>query len=147
MQEGLTHHLILPVELTVDCLERIDMAVDIICEAKAENPLLRILGALPLAENRLLSLQEQLLYEEFRQAFDRHGITLFETTMHRSPTSVAVARSNFDEKLLHWTARRRFERLLDEITAGIRSLSSSPPEHATGNTHRKPRREALAKAA
>ena len=140
------HSLILPVELTVDCLERIDMALDIIAEAKTENPMLRILGALPLAEKSVLSLQEQLLYDDFRQAFAAHGITMFQTTMHRSPGSVAVARSNFDAKLLHWTARRRFEAVLDEITTRIASLSPSPSPYAKRNAQTKPRRKALATA-
>ena len=134
-------------ELTVDCLDRIEMVVDVIAEAKAENPLLRILGALPLSERRVLSAQEQLLYEEFRRAFARHGFTLFETTMYRSPSSVAVARSNFDESLLHWTARRRFDALLNEITTRIHSVSPSPPHDVRSNSQAEPSRTALAKAA
>jgi cellulose biosynthesis protein BcsQ len=141
------NHLILPVELTVDCLDRVEMAVDIISEAKAENPLLKILGALPLAEKRVLSAQEQLLFEEFRRAFARHGITLFETTMYRSPSSVALARSNFDAMLLHWTARRRFDALLNEITARIRSVSPSLSQNAKCSPQAEPSRTALAKAA
>ena len=141
------NYLILPVELTVDCLDRVEMAVDIISEARAENPLLRVLGALPLAERRVLSAQEQLLYDEFGQAFGRHDISMFETTMYRSPSSVPLARSNFDAMLLHWTARRRFDALLNEITTRIRSVSPSLSQDAKRSPQAKPSRTALAKAA
>jgi hypothetical protein len=43
--------LILPVELTADCVERVQTALRIIREARAFNPTLTVLGALALAPN------------------------------------------------------------------------------------------------
>src|SRR3954447_2391173 len=44
-------YLILPVELTADCRERLDTALRIIAEARAMHPSLLVLGALPLASS------------------------------------------------------------------------------------------------
>ena len=46
--------------------------------------------------------------------------------MFRSATTVEEARSNADDRLLHWTARRRFQRLLAEIHFRIRYFLPSP---------------------
>lgn len=129
--------LILPVELTADCAERVSTAVRMIEEARAVNPTLRVLGALALASApradrpRNLTAKEELVYRQYEQTLGESGIQLFKTIMFRSATTVEEARSNADPRLLHWTARRRFQKLLAEIHARIKtfSLSSSPSPH------------------
>lgn len=129
--------LILPVELTADCAERVPTALRTIQEARAVNPNLRVLGALPLASApragrpRNLTAKENLVYEQYAETLGAEGVELFKTIMFRSATTVEEARSNADPQLLHWTARKRFQRLLAEIHARIKtfSLSSSPSPH------------------
>jgi chromosome partitioning protein len=131
-------YLILPVELTADCVERVQTAVRIIREARAFNPTLTVLGALALAsvpragQAMGLSAKERLIFREYEEAFQAEGIRLFQTVMFRSSTTVEEARSNADERLLHWTVRRRFRRLLTEIHTRItvHSHSRSPVSYA-----------------
>jgi chromosome partitioning protein len=131
-------YLILPVELTADCVERVQTAVRIIREARAFNPTLNVLGALALAsvpragQAMGLSAKERLILHEYEEAFQAEGIRLFQTVMFRSSTTVEEARSNADERLLHWTVRRRFRRLLTEIHTRItvQSHSRSPVSYA-----------------
>lgn len=128
--------LILPVELTADCAERVSTALRTIDEARAVNPGLRVLGALPLASApragrpHKLTAKEDLVHRQYEESLGDHGIQLFNTIMFRSATTVEEARSNANPKLLHWTARRRFQRLLAEIHTRIKtSLSPSPSPH------------------
>ncbi|HUY90831.1 MAG TPA: ParA family protein [Pirellulales bacterium] len=129
--------LILPVELTADCADRVSTALRTIQEARAMNPGLRVLGALPLASApragrpRNITAKENLVYEQYADSLGAEGVELFKTIMFRSATTVEEARSNADPRLLHWTARKRFQRLLAEIHARIKtfSLSSSPSPH------------------
>lgn len=131
-------YLLLPVELTADCVERVQTGLRIIREARAFNPNLAVLGALALAsvpragQPLGLSAKERLLLAEYEQAFRAEGIQLFKTLMFRSSTTVEEARSNADERLLHWTARRRFIRLVAEIQSRItsRSLIRPPAPYA-----------------
>jgi cellulose biosynthesis protein BcsQ len=131
-------YLILPVELTADCVERVQTALRIIREARAFNPKLTVIGALALAsmpragQAMGLSAKERLIFHEYEEEFREDDIQLFHTIMFRSSTTVEEARSNADQRLLHWTARRRFKKLLAEIHARIatHSLSSSPTPHA-----------------
>jgi chromosome partitioning protein len=130
-------YLILPVELTADCAERVETALRTIAEARSSNPGLRVLGALVLASapraGRPLRLtaKELLVYEQYQQALAPHDIRLFQTIMFRSATTVEEARSNADERLLHWTARRRFQKLFAEIYARLKTFSAlrSPSPH------------------
>lgn len=130
-------YLILPVELTADCAERMETALRTIAEARALNPGLRVLGALALASapraGRPLRLtaKEFLVHEQYRQTLAPHGIRLFQTIMFRSATTVEEARSNADERLLHWTAQRRFRKLFAEIYTRLKSFSTlrSPSPH------------------
>jgi len=120
--------LLLPVELTADCVERFPTVLRIIDEAKALNPNLRVLGALALAsmpragQELRLSAKERLIYREYEAQLGKIGLRLFKTLMFRSATTVEEARSNADARLLHWTVRRRFHDLLAEIL-----LRCSPP--------------------
>ncbi|HQR05651.1 MAG TPA: ParA family protein [Gemmatales bacterium] len=120
-------HVVLPVELTADCVERLPTVLRIITEAKAVNPNLKILGALALAatpsngHKQPLSAKERLIYDEYDAAFQKHGIKFFKTLMYRSATTVEEARSSADLRYLHWTARRRFNSLLNEIKLRITS--------------------------
>jgi len=131
-------YLIMPVELTADCVERVQTALRIIHEARAFNPRLTVLGVLALAsvprggQPMGLSAKERMILREYEAAFAEHDIRLFQTIMFRSATTVEEARSNADERLLHWTARRRFKNLLAEIHARIasRALTRSPVPHA-----------------
>ncbi len=122
-------YLILPVELTADCAERVDTALRTIAEARSSNPGLEVLGALPLASaprtGRPLGLtaKEALVHRQYEESLASHGIRLFHTIMFRSATTVEEARSNADERLLHWSARRRFKSLLAEIQSRIRSAT------------------------
>jgi len=128
-------YLILPVELTADCVDRIPMALDIIAEAKAGNPALTVLGALPLASRPQsgyplrISRKERLLHAQYAAALETSGISLFHTIMYRTAASVEDARSNFDERLLHWTARRRFQALQAEILTRIKAASLPHSRH------------------
>ncbi len=130
-------YLILPVELTADCSERVASVVRIIDEARGCNPGLKVVGALALASaprpGRELSLsyKERLVFREYEQSLEAAGITLFRTIMFRSATTVEEARSNANDRLMHWTARRRFKRLIAEIHFRIKSRSQipSPPPH------------------
>lgn len=138
--------LVLPIELKADCLDRVEMAMEIIAEARRANPGLCILGAIALAEDRRLTPQEQVLKRQLETDLAKHGVTLFQTLMYSRPGSVALARSNFNEKLLHWTARRRFQSLLGQIIARITALSTFPLPH--GPNHRsQPARAAASTAA
>lgn len=129
--------LILPVELTADCAERVSTALRTIQEARAVNPGLRVIGALALASApragrpRNLTAKEELVYRQYEETLGADGIELFKTIMFRSATTVEEARGNADPRLLHWTARKRFQKLLAEIHARIKtfSLSSSPSPH------------------
>jgi chromosome partitioning protein len=141
--------LILPVELTADCADRVPTALRTIQEARAMNPALKVLGALPLASApragrpRNLTAKENLVYDQYALSLGAEGVELFKTIMFRSATTVEEARSNANPALLHWTARRRFQNLLAEIHARIKtfSLSSSPhPDDSVSH----PRREKAA---
>jgi len=128
-------YLILPVELTADCADRVEMALEIITEAKVSNPGLKILGALSLANRpypknpRRISVKEHLIFEQFQERLGAAGIPMFSIIMTRSAASVEEARSNFDDRLLHWTARRRFGALMNEIVARVRMHTLSPSRH------------------
>ncbi len=129
-------YLILPVELTADCRERIGTALRIMDEARSLNPQLHVLGALALASaprsgrDKRLSAKERLILREYEEALAPAGIRVFDTVMFRSATTVEEARSNADVRFLHWTARRRFLRLLAEILTRIDALKKSPsPDH------------------
>lgn len=125
-------YLLLPVELTADCVERVQTGLRIIREARAFNPHLTVLGALALAsmpragQPMGLSAKERMILHEYEEAFKPEGIRLFQTLMFRSATTVEEARSNADESLLHWTARRRFRKLVAEIQARITASTLSP---------------------
>jgi cellulose biosynthesis protein BcsQ len=135
-------YLLLPVELTADCVERVQTGLRIIREARAFNPDLTVIGALALAsvpragQPMGLSAKERLILREYEEVFRPEGIQLFKTLMFRSATTVEEARSNADERMLHWTARRRFRRLLAEIHSRISTstLSRSPVPY--GRRHR-----------
>lgn len=141
-------YLLLPVELTADCVERVQTALRIIREARAFNPQLTVLGALALAslpragQEKGLSAKERLILREYEEAFDADNIRLFQTLMFRSSTTVEEARSNADERLLHWTARRRFRRLVAEIQSRIstRTLPRPPIPYAKRDRAQKPSR-------
>lgn len=141
-------HVVLPVELTADCVERLPTVLRIITEAKAVNPNLKILGALALAatpsngHKQPLSAKERLIYDEYVAAFQTHGIKFFKTLMYRSATTVEEARSSADLRFLHWTARRRFNSLLNEIRLRI----TTPFSYASVR-HTQPRRKASAAVA
>lgn len=134
-------YVILPVELTADCVERVPTALRILEEAMAINPELHVLGVLVLAsapragQPMRLSAKERLVYREYESSLRPSGIAPFRTMMFRSATTVEEARSNADERFLHWTARRRFKRLFAEIHARIRThaLSVSRTRHAKGS--------------
>jgi cellulose biosynthesis protein BcsQ len=141
-------YLILPVELTADCADRVPMALELIAEARAANPGLRVLGAVPLAAKPLshlpgrVSAKERLLAQQYAESFFQAGVRLFQTTMYRSAVTVEDARSNFDDRLLHWTARKRFLSLSAEIVSRIQS-TSPPPD----GTRQRPIEQARAVAA
>src|SRR4029077_399144 len=134
--------LLLPVELTADCVERVQTGLRIIKEARAFNPQLKVLGALALAsmpragQAMGLSAKERLILREYEEAFHGEGIRLFQTVMFRSSTTVEEARSNADEHMLHWTVRRRFKKLLAEIHARIATASLTPSPAPYGKRHR-----------
>lgn len=129
--------VILPVELTADCVERLDTALRTVAEARAGNPALNVLGVLALGSAPRsgrplgLSAKEHLVYRQYEAALALHGIQLFQTIMFRSSTTVEEARSNADERYLHWRARRRFHQFLAEVHFRIKSLRliPSPPAH------------------
>jgi len=130
-------YLLLPVELTADCVERFPTVLRIIDEARALNPNLRVLGALALAsapragQELRLSAKERLIYREYEAQLGKLGLRMFKTVMFRSSTTVEEARSNADARLLHWTVRRRFHDLLAEILLRCKTaLPSSPSRHA-----------------
>lgn len=137
-------YVILPVELTADCLERIPTALRILDEARSLNPSLHVLGALVLAsapragQERGLSAKERLVLREYEAALAKAGTSPFKTIMFRSATTVEEARSNADERLLHWTARGRFRKLIAEIHARIRTHALSHPPRRHGS---KPNRQ------
>ena len=134
-------YLILPVELTADCSERVASVLRIIEEARVCNPSLKVIGALALASaprsgrDLKLSLKERLMFREYEQSLQPAGITLFKTIMFRSATTVEEARSNANDRLMHWTARRRFKRLITEIHFRIKSLSRIPSPLSHGRKH------------
>src|SRR5439155_593357 len=107
--------------------------LNILETAKITNPKLRVLGALPLAsgpcskQDMKLPAKERLVYREYEAAFAAHGIPMFRTMMFRSATTVEEARSNADLTLLHWTARRRFQRLFAEVHFRIKTVPSRSP--------------------
>ncbi len=131
-------YLILPVELTADCVERIPTVLRLIEEARTINPSLKVLGALALAavpragQSLHVSAKERLIHQEYAEALAAHNISVFKTIMFRSATTVEEARSSADPMLLHWTAKRRFQSFFAEIHFRIRT--SSPASHA-GHTH------------
>lgn len=142
-------YVILPVELTADCSERIPTVLRILDEARASNPNLVVLGALALAsapqsgQELKLTAKERLIYRDYEESLAPTGASLFSTIMYRTATTVEEARSNADYSLMHWTARRRFNGLYSEIVARIRAhqLTISPPLHGT-NRKRQSRRTA-----
>jgi chromosome partitioning protein len=145
-------YVILPVELTADCVERVGTALKVISEARALNPQLHVLGALALASTpragreKRLSAKERLIYREYESALSAAGIPLFQTIMFRSSTTVEEARSNADDSLLHWTVRRRFQDLLTEIHVRIKFLAHtrSPLPHGRHSHHPQQARTATA---
>ncbi len=124
-------YVILPVELTADCRERVETALRIIDEARSVNPGLRVPRALALASSprtgreMRLSAKERLIYREYEEALATFGIRLFQTIMFRTSTTVEEARSAAETSLLHWTARRRFQGLLAEIAFRLRTFTRS----------------------
>lgn len=142
--------LILPVELTADCADRVPTAIRTIQEARAMNPALRVLGALPLASApragrpRNLTAKEHLVYDQYAASLGAEGVEMFKTIMFRSATTVEEARSNANPALLHWTARRRFQRLLAEIHARIKTFSLSPSPHPHDSVSHPSREKAAA---
>lgn len=144
--------LLLPVELTADCVERVDTALRILNEARAYNPRLQVLGAVALASSpragrdMRLSAKEHLIFREYEEALGAAGIKLFKTIMFRSSTTVEEARSSSDERLLHWTVRRRFNALLAEIHFRISSFSRSPSGYGHAKNRRAQPRRAVAAA-
>jgi cellulose biosynthesis protein BcsQ len=85
------NYLIMPVELTADCVERVPTALRIINEARAFNPSLAVLGVLGLAsvprngQPLGLSAKERLIFREYEEAFKQDDITLFNTIMSSPP--------------------------------------------------------------
>lgn len=141
-------HVVLPVELTADCVERLPTVLRIITEAKSVNPHIKILGALALAttpsngNKQPLSAKERLIFNEYEAAFAPHGIRFFKTLMYRSSTTVEEARSSADLRYLHWTARRRFNSLLAEIHFRI----TSPLSHGNARNTQSSRKATAAVA-
>ena len=138
-------YVILPVELTVDCSERIPTVLRILDEARALNPNRSVLGALALAsapqsgQELKLTAKERLIYRDYESALAPAGASLFSTIMYRTATTVEEARSNANYSLMHWTARRRFTGLYSEIVARIRShqlIFSLPFMAQTANASR-----------
>src|SRR5438067_1408175 len=78
-------YVILPVELTADCRERVETALRILGEARARNPSLTVLGVLALASaprsgrDKRLSAKERLIYDEYAEALAAADIRLFQT--------------------------------------------------------------------
>lgn len=144
--------LLLPVELTADCVERVDTALKILNEARAFNPQLRVLGALALASSpragreKRLSAKEHLIYREYEEALAKANIPLFKTIMFRSATTVEEARSSADDRFLHWTARRRFKALLAEMHLRITLLPRSPSGHGSSRSSKPHSRRTAATA-
>jgi chromosome partitioning protein len=128
-----TQFVLLPVELTADCCERVPTVLRLLDEARALNPGLTVLGALALAsapragQEMRLTAKERLILRDYERAFAGADIPLFKTIMFRSATTVEEARSNADFRLMHWTAQRRFRALLAEIITRIKVLSN--PSH------------------
>src|SRR5437773_6626460 len=93
-----------------------------------------------------LSAKERLILREYEEAFQAEGIRLFQTIMFRSSTTVEEARSNADERLLHWAVRRRFQDLLTEIHVRIKFLTHtrSPLPHGRQSHHPRQGRTATA---
>jgi chromosome partitioning protein len=144
-------YVILPVELTADCLERIPTVLRVLREATAINPRLHVLGALVLAsapragQELGLSAKERLVLREYEAALRNAHITPFRTIMFRTATSVEEARSNADDRLLHWTARRRFQRLFVEIHTRIRTHQATLSQPPYGQPPRYQRRRGKAR--
>jgi len=144
-------YVLLPIELSTDCVERVGSALRIIREARALNPALTVIGALALGSSpesrreRKLSAKEHMIYDEYRNAFKEEGIALFTTLMFRSATTVEEARSNANFSLMHWTGKRRFHSLFAEVKRRIRRARppSSPTHHAK---YHKPCRSATCRA-
>ena len=71
--------LLLPVELTGDCGERVPSVLRIVEEARGLNPRLAVIGALPLAstpragQELCLSTKERLVYHEYAQSLATAG--------------------------------------------------------------------------
>src|SRR6266850_2079302 len=82
--------VLLPVELSTDCVERVDSVLHIVQEARAVNPRLRVLGAIALAKApharkaKRLSDKELLIYREYEEVLSASGIRLFNTIMFTS---------------------------------------------------------------
>jgi len=143
-------YLILPVELTADCAERVETGLRTISEARSVNPSLQVLGALCLASaprsGRPLALtaKELLVHRQYEKSLAPHGIRLFKTIMFRSATTVEEARSNANHRLLHWTAHRRFRQFLAEIHARIKTHASLPSPSRYGKQTNRRRTAAAA---
>lgn len=132
-------YLLLPVELSLDCLDRMDMVLAMIEDVRVHNPKLKVLGAVALAQKftsrtpQKISAAERFVFGEYARQFAEAQIPMFRTIMFRSTTSVADARANADLRSLHWRAKQRFARLMAEIRTRIaRSQKlSSPLSHGT----------------
>jgi len=139
-------YVLLPIELSTDCVERVGSALRIIREARALNPAVTVIGALPLASSpasyreRKLTAKERMIHQEYDAAFKEEGVSLFTTLMFRSATTVEEARSNANFSLMHWTAKRRFRSLFSEVKRRIR-LAHLPSSHFHHGKSHKPRRE------
>jgi cellulose biosynthesis protein BcsQ len=127
--------VILPIELTLDALDRLSTVLEIIEQSRTKNPGLIVLGALPLASlprsRQELSLvaSERLIYRGYEETLGRVDIPIFRTMMFLSAkSSVALARGAADFDKLHHAVKPRFTRLFAEVVARIRFVSngSSP---------------------
>lgn len=143
--------VVLPIELSSDCLDRVPLALRRLEQARAFNPTLEVLGALPLANRRCagrnqgISAKEHLVLEQYHTVLAKAGITPFQTIMFRSAGTVEEARSCAEDRLLHWTARRRFHHYLTEIITRWKTSSLSHSSHERSQA--RPTRTTLTKAA
>jgi cellulose biosynthesis protein BcsQ len=137
-------YVILPLELTEDCLERLDTVLSIYEESRIHNPRLRIIGGLPLAlaprrdRHLAISAKEEDIYHAYRDALAPYRVPLFKTVMYLSAKhSVEEARINASFRLMHWTAQRRYRRFFAEVVAAVSPVSlASPHSHARSKRKR-----------
>ncbi len=130
-------YVLLPLELTEDCLERLSTVLTIIAESRVFNPSLTVLGGIPLAlaprNDRLLAIsaKEEEIYRRYADALAPNDVRLFRTIMYLSAKhSVEEARVNADFRLMHWTARRRYRRFFTELVCAIKTaVLRSHPTH------------------